>query len=250
VIRCDGDDGTKWLFKNNFIDNIGPTGQTSLRISGSSEWILVQDNVFGEKFSLQDSGEGESRVRRYIIAERNLVNRNLEDIHSVGIGIAGQNHVFRNNVVYHDSGSANSDYAVGSVGSGPPSNVWLINNTSINNDTQGISVSSCSDCVTVNNLVYTTNTTWGSGCMSGTGTFIDNWCYNTGGGTCRDPVDGDTDCFNPNFESLTIGNPNFARPGPGSRGVDNGSNAAPVWQDFYFDERDDGNIDVGAVERP
>ena len=250
VARVDGDNQRKWLFKNSSFDH-GEDGVSGLRISGTSEWIVVQGCRLGDILSMQDSGPEDMSIQRYIIAERNILDRSQYQgpWASVGSQFTGMNHVVRNNVAIHGGGSDGIDFSAGTLPATEPKNIWFINNTSINNNSSGFMLTKCPTCIAVNNIIYTTvEELDGSGCPSGPKgiTLANNWCYSTRG-TCRDPSDGDRDCHDPKFESLKIGDAGFARPAARSAGINKGK-AAPVWRDLNGSARDK-QIDIGAVER-
>ena len=251
VTRVDGDSQRKWLFKNSTFNHDG-NGVSGLRLSGTSEWIVVQGCTLGDILSMQDSGPNDMSIQRYVIVERNILNRNEYQgpWANVGSQFTGFNHVIRNNVAFHDSGSDVTDFSAGDLPATGPRDMWFINNTSINNNTAGLVLSRCPTCVAVNNIVYTTVSELdGSGCIASTSGVMlqNNWCYSVNG-TCLDPADGDSDCHDPGFMSLTLGDTDFARPAAASVGVNNGSSVAPLWKDLNGDPRG-GNIDVGAVEQ-
>jgi hypothetical protein len=77
--------------------------------------------------------------------------------------------------------------------------------------------------------------------------FSNNWTYATS--NCLDPVTGGTTCYDPDFDNTTPGDPDFMRPGVGTRGIGAGLEAVWCVDDYHADLRDDGDIDVGAVER-
>ena len=64
---------------------------------------------------------------------------------------------------------------------------------------------------------------------------------------------GGSSCYEPNFMSIDPGNANswpasadFMRPSGGARGVDQGNQSVPVWNDL--DNTPRTMIDVGAVD--
>jgi hypothetical protein len=133
---------------------------------------------------------------------------------------------------------------------------YSVNNTSYYTGAAGpgVSCNIIGTCVMKNNLSSSTGTL--DSCMSGaSGGGNKNWCYSSN--ICLDPVDDGTsepgDCFDPNFVSTTIGNPSFLRPATGTRGLNIGYQVAPVdgmiFDDYFGAPRNDGNLDIGAVER-
>jgi hypothetical protein len=162
--------------------------------------------------------------------------------------------VFRNNIL---AGASQA----GIRGSGDSTDLTFLNNTYYCTSTEdGARVVGCSgpNCVARNNLGRAQPNGTGAICVSGSGTFSNNWCYTTNNtGWCQDPVTGKTgssSCYNPNFVSTSCGtvvdgkcsNPDFFRPAASTRGIGAGYDPVAVWDDY--DNVDRIVIDVGAVE--
>ena len=241
TIRIDGPNQERILIQDSRI--LGTGNQDSLTIRGNSRWILVQNTFFDQHAGTYDSQPGDSRLQEKIVWERNAFDRSNNAI-DWGFRFQGRDIIVRDNVVYGRGGQF--DYMATGGGAGAPKNIWFVNNTSIDNDTNGIRLNNCSTCVAKNNLIYSGNSPWGD-CITGTsGANVDaNWCSTND--ECLDPVDGDRDCYDPNFMSLTYGSADFARPGAGTRGIDAADQTVPVWYDFYG--RVSSNLDIGAVEK-
>jgi hypothetical protein len=234
TIRVDGDGQQKVLIQNSQI--LGAGAHTSIRLSGTTSWCLIQGNWVNRVLTSSDSQPGDPRQRSYIIWERNAWDR-LGQNTVWGLTIDAHDAIARNNVIYNGGGLG--DY----VAEGP--NVWFINNTSVGNDTSGVLCNGQPGCVRKNNLVYSASAPWGN-CYDGSLNAADrNWCYTND--QCIDPATGSTSCYNPSFSSQTYGNADFMRPGAGTRGIDAGNLNVPVWNDYGNAPR--ATIDVGAVER-
>jgi hypothetical protein len=157
----------------------------------------------------------------------------------------------RNNVIMR----SRDDSIVGEGCTYSNDDILVVNNTTYqpnNEDNQSIVEGSGTNWVARNNLGYGNPNSAGSyKCVRSVSTASNNWCYSTNTAWCRDPVDGSEgsagDCFNPSFVSTTYGNPDFMRPGTGTRGIDTGYQTVPVWNDYHNAAR--STIDVGAVER-
>ena len=206
---------------------------------------MVQGNFFDEQSGTKDSSPGDTRLQSKIVWERNAYDRqNGNTGINWGFTFQGRDMVVRNNIVF--GGGGQMDYGVTSGGAGAPSGIWLLNNTSVDNDTTGIRMNNCSTCKAKNNLVYSTNSVWGDCITQTNGVDVsNNWCFTND--ECLDPVDGDGDCYDPRFMSMGYGHPDFARPAPGTRGIDQGDRSVPVWGDYHGARRP--AIDVGAVEQ-
>jgi hypothetical protein len=233
TIRHQG--GDRALFQNNNIH--GPGNYTSLTVRGITNWVLVQDNFMDQASQVAPEYEDAPgpQLQQYIVWERNVLDGN--NALNWGMQFVGHNMIVRNNVVYDGAWS----FQARAISPISPQNIWFINNTGINADEAGVDCLG-TGCVSKNNLFYSTSTSLA--CFTN-GTQANNWCRTAN--HCLDPVDGDSDCHDPNFVSLDPTSDNFARPGVGSRGIDAGEQAVPVWQDLNTTQRT--MIDVGAVER-
>lgn len=220
----------------------GNGSQTALRIT-NTEWSLIQGNYMNRVSGFQNT-TGEPNLNQNTIWERNATDAGGY-INAMEIKGTANNILIRNSVAL---GSTN--VGAGFEAEGSTSNLWMINNTVYNNaatDTfVGINCNG-SGCVARNNLVYGQPKSGSSSCVSG-GTQSNNWCFATNAtGWCKDPQTGANSCSNPSFVSTTYGNPDFLRPGPGTRGVDKADQGVPVWNDYQDAART--MIDVGAIER-
>jgi len=243
TVRIDGDGQEKILIQNSQI--LGAGAQHALTIRGTTRWLLIQGNFFDQQTGTKESQPGDSRLQEKIVFERNAYDRqNGNTGINWGFTFQGRDMVVRNNIVF--GGGGQMDYAVTSGAAGASSGIWLLNNTSVDNDTNGIRMNNCSTCKAKNNLVYSTNSVWGDCITQTNGVDVShNWCFTND--ECLDPVDGDGDCYDPRFMSMTRGDFDFVRPAPGTRGIDQGDGNVPVWNDFDSLERK--SVDIGAVER-
>ena len=231
---------SRMLIQNSSITGNG--GQTGLRIT-NTDWSLIQGNYMNRVSGFQNT-IGEPNSNTNSIWERNI-NDAGGYINTVEIKGSTSNILVRNSVAL---GGAN--VGAGFKAEGSTSNLWMINNTVYNSAATdsfvGIECNG-SGCMARNNLVYAQPRSTGPSCVSG-GTQSNNWCFTTNAtGWCKDPQTGGSTCYNPTFGSTSYGNQDFLRPGPGTRGIDQGYQSVPVWNDCQ--DADRTMIDVGALER-
>ena len=225
-------------------------------INPGSTWVLVQGNAFDTFADTQPQDSSANELLQNEIWERNLFDLlpPLGGYHQAA-NFTGRHLVIRNNI-------AIGDLVYGIFGAGghsspaQPLDVDFFNNTAypdIGNSETFINVGGCPTCDVENNAAYMRGVS-GAVCYVG-GTKANNWCNTTGDASaCVDPQDpaqspSAGDCYPLNFVSTNPTSRDFMRIGAGSRGVDHGNNAVPVWDDYFNPVRPDGNIDVGAVER-
>ena len=244
TIRIDGPGQEKILIQNSQI--LGSGSQDSLTIRGESSWILVQGNFFDQHAGTYESQPGDPRLQQKIVWERNTYDRqNGNTGIDWGFSFQGHDMIVRNNVVYNNGGQFQFRAVDGAAGT---RDIWFVNNTALPGPgADGFRCGNTAGCVLRNNLVYRSGSL--GNCLNAGGTRSNNWCFSSD--DCIDPLDAGSsvpsDCFNPNFISMSYGHADFLRPSSGTRGIDVGYPTMPVWNDY--DNADRATIDVGAVER-
>jgi hypothetical protein len=213
-----------------------------------SLWHLIQDNYFYE--ACMPSTDTAETQRAYHIWERNFwEGRTSEGSgYDYQVWVQLRDSVFRNNI-FVDVGHAAGGQAIDVHGNGvTPSNMLFVNNTCmfLESGASRRCLQCSSGCEARNNLQYNAPGIP----LDGSNPFVpntsDNWAYTNG--TCSLDPGGAGSC-DPQFLSVDYDSPDVGRPAASTKGIDNGYNTVPVWEDFHNADRDDGNIDIGAVER-
>jgi len=244
----------------------GDNGWSSITIRGNATWVLVQGNYFDTwaSVSQQNCIEGINELQQYVVWERNLLAWDSPAASGTGDAFMfrAQHMVVRNNVATQYTGGGyeinqNPGCTYG------PDDVVVYNNVArpVNGGGTGLRCQNGA-CTAKNNIVYQSSGT--SPCVTGFSPSTNNWCF--AGSGCLDPVGGGSTCYDPGFLSSDPGSatpwPDTTKPWPastdffrpsgtggGARGVGAGDDSVPVWNDYFDDARDDGDIDVGAVEQ-
>ena len=234
------EEGHKILYQDSSF--WGPGNQSSSRMGRGTEWVLFQGNYMNQPTTFGESGY----TNQYFVVERNIL-----DVDTTPGGTAmgllfesTDNAIARNNVVINGRGGFGMESSGGET--------RFFNNTvyATAQLNSGIRAGGTGSTMK-NNLVKSTVDIAGSCFGNGTGN-ANNWCRVTD--ECLDPVTGGSSCYEPNFLSIDPGDANswpasadFMRPSGQARGVDQGNQSVPVWDDFYDKPR--VTNDVGAVER-
>jgi hypothetical protein len=244
------------LVQNSVFDCDGCGGQLGLTVRDDTDWVLVQGNTFLENAAAHSTSNPEPGNHSYIIWERNLYDlttaeRNWQNSFSMN------NSVIRNNVAIDcaQGGGSGVCFEVNWQFGESSFNNQVVNNTFIYSAANRRAVRVSGQNIDVhNNLIWSSSTMeshHGFVDFGGSGNdFSNNWTYATS--NCLNPNGSTSPCNDPEFISTTPGNADFVRPdgtGEGATGVDAGLNAVWCVDDYHADLRDDGDIDVGAVER-
>jgi hypothetical protein len=250
VQSCDN-----FLAQNSAFPSVGVN---ALTLRGFSYWALVQGNYFSScsgagPQNCDPGNEGEEQ--RYLVWEQNVFEG------PGGVTSSGQGQYFKSrDITVRNNVSVNSGQWGFKAEKAPggctvePTNVHFLNNTTIlltegDAGTEGTHCDITGTCEIRNSTTYSTTS---CACHVG-GTRSDNWCYCNG--SCIENPGGTGSC-NPSFLNTDPGSPtswpgspDFARPASGTVGINSGLNSVPVWNDYFNAPRNDGNLDVGAVER-
>jgi Right handed beta helix region len=226
------------LYQNSSFS--GPGNQTSSVMRRGTEWVLFQDNYMNQPTEFGENGYSS----QYFLVERNILDVDTSpDGTDAGLEVvASNNSIVRNNVIINSRGG----WALNSSGGA----TQFINNTVYATTELNFGINAGGAGSTMkNNLVKSTVNILG--CFEGGTGNANNWCRSTN--ECLDPATGGSACYEPNFMSLAPGNEgawpasaDFMRPSGGARGIDQGNQSVPVWDDL--DNAPRTMVDVGAVE--
>jgi hypothetical protein len=133
---------TEFLVEGNLIDGVAPTDGVSVGYGIEiklNSYATIRDNTFYRTKGPCIAVYGSNRGDPPSIIEGNYVEASQTD---AGINVSGGPAIVRNNIAVGNSNGG--IWAQNYSGRGLQKNVWIVNNTVLNNDTAGIIVSSWS----------------------------------------------------------------------------------------------------------